>query len=271
MLGDLDRNGRLDIVLNGYWWACPSDPRMDSFQEFSFDPAFYTQPISGLNNSTKGALGDVDGDGRVDIVMVSAEGQKAHLAWYRSPEEPRTQSWERTIIEGDWGNMHQAQLADMDRDGDLDIVGGLSFGSKGIFIWFNERGGSEWSRQTLSSGYGLYYGVVGDIGGDGDMDIVGPSTYSFSSVPLLWENQSAALPIPVLHSIWIKRLEPGVIELEWDPIESADGNVVLERSAGGGDFEALKILAPEERRFVDETFGSGGPFLYRLRSVPSGN
>jgi hypothetical protein len=187
-LGDLDRDGRTDIILNGFWWAAPASPRTQAYTEYIIDPAFYTQPVSGLNNSTKSALGDIDGDGINDLVIVPAEGEKEYLAWYKGPQSPRTQPWTRRIIQSDWGNMHQVELGDIDRDGDLDIAGGLSFGDEGIFVWFNQGGGTSWQRQTVILTEGLYHGVLGDIGADGDLDIVGPTTYSSYSKPFLYEN-----------------------------------------------------------------------------------
>src|SRR5262249_28531381 len=85
MLADVDRDGRMDIVLNGFWWAGPANPRTDNYTEYVIDPTFYSMPATDLNNSTKAAFGDIDGDGIKDVVMVPCEGQKAYLAWYKCP------------------------------------------------------------------------------------------------------------------------------------------------------------------------------------------
>lgn len=190
-VADLDRDGRLDIVLNGFWWAAPADPRTGSFSEHSIDSAFHTLPEAGLNNSVKIGIGDIDRDGRDDVLFSVAEGAPVQLAWYRCPLDPRTQPWTKTVIEDNFTNGHQAELGDMDGDGDLDLVNGLSFGSAGVFVYRNGGNGSSWTKQTLTTGLGMYSGVIGDIGADGDLDIVGGDTYADAGRPRLYENLSA--------------------------------------------------------------------------------
>jgi hypothetical protein len=192
-VADLDRDGRLDIVLNGFWWAAPVDPRTGSFGEHSIDSAYHTLPESGLNNSVKIGVGDLDRDGRDDVLFSVAEGAPVQLAWFRCPLDPRTQPWTKTVIEDSFTNGHQAQLGDMDRDGDLDLVDGLSFGSAGVFVYRNGGNGSAWTKQTLTTSLGMYSGVIGDIGADGDLDIVGGDTYANAGRPWLYENTS--LPV----------------------------------------------------------------------------
>jgi len=187
-VADLDRDGRLDIVLNGFWWAAPADPRTGSFSEHPIDSAYHSLPVTGLNNSVKIGVGDLDRDGRDDVLYSVAEGDPVQLAWYRCPSDPRTQPWTKTVIESPFTNGHQAALGDMDGDGDLDLVNGLSFGSTGVFVYHNLGTGAAWQKQTLTTSIGMYSGVIGDIGADGDLDIVGGNTYSGSGRPWLHEN-----------------------------------------------------------------------------------
>lgn len=189
-LADLDRDGRIDIVLNGFWWAAPADPRTGTFAEYGIDGAYSALPETGLNNSVKIGVGDLDADGRRDVVFSVAEGAAVYLAWYRCPADPRSQPWTRTIIENAFTNGHQALVGDLDNDGDLDLVTGLAFGSSGVFVYRNEGNGASWTKQTLTTGLGLYSGVIGDIGADGDLDIVGADTYADRARPWLYENLS---------------------------------------------------------------------------------
>ena len=189
-VADLDADGRQDIVLNGFWWAGPSDWRRDEPRELVIDTTFYSQPRKGLNNSTKQAVADIDGDGRQDVVYSVAEGANAYLAWYRAPEDRRTQNWERHVIEDNWSGGHQVLLGDVDLDGDIDLVTGLSFGKTGVFLYRNQKKGAAFHKQVLSHDLGLYYGILADIGDDGDLDVVGPSTYSKTGSVYLFENLS---------------------------------------------------------------------------------
>jgi hypothetical protein len=114
------------------------------------------------------ALGDVNGDGRLDIVfgngrhtpqpnLVYVNGNRTDLFFLPRP----------------LGNSatYSVVLADLDRDGDLDLVEGNDYGFWNV-IWMND------GRGNLSSDY--YFGVddrtrelaVGDVTGDGFPDII---------------------------------------------------------------------------------------------------
>jgi len=72
VVGDIDQDGRDDIIGNGYILFSPtvgSDPRTDNWTEVTFDPAYSNAPTSGLNNSIKAAVADMDGDNKDDIIM----------------------------------------------------------------------------------------------------------------------------------------------------------------------------------------------------------
>lgn len=191
-VADLDRDGRLDILLNGFWWAAPANPRTESFSEHSIDSAYHSLPVTGLNNSVKIGVGDLDRDGRDDVLYSVAEGDAVQLAWFQCPADPRTQVWTKTIIEANFTNGHQAELGDMDGDGDLDLVNGLAFGSSGVFVYRNEGNGAAWTKQVLTTSVGMYSGVIADIGADGDLDIVGGDTYAGTGRPWLYENLSSS-------------------------------------------------------------------------------
>jgi hypothetical protein len=40
---DLDGDGDVDLVLNGFWLENPADPRKDDWKEHSIDRKWYTQ------------------------------------------------------------------------------------------------------------------------------------------------------------------------------------------------------------------------------------
>lgn len=180
-LADLDGNKRVDIIGNGFVLFAPLSPRTQTWTEKTIDSAYYSAAKTGLNNSAKADVADLNGDGRLDIVMSSAEGNAVYLAWYKSPSDPKTGSWGKYIIEKPQANNHQVQIADVDLDGDLDIVGGFSFGDRGVYWWENVNAtATTWERHLINSSNGCYSCKVADFDGDGDHDVAGPTKYAGS-------------------------------------------------------------------------------------------
>lgn len=178
-LADLDGNKRVDIIGNGFVLFAPLSPRTQAWTEKTIDSAYYNVTNTGLNNSAKANVADLNDDGRLDIVMSSAEGNAVYLAWYKSPADPKTGSWSKYIIEKPQSNNHQVQLADVDLDGDLDVVGGFSFGDKGVYWWENVNGvATTWERHLINSSNGCYSCKLADSDGDGDYDVAGPTKYA---------------------------------------------------------------------------------------------
>ncbi len=177
-VADLDNNGRDDIIGNGYILFAPLDARSGAWTEVIFDEAFFDESQSALNNSVKSEISDMDGDGKVDIIMSSAEGNAVHLAWYKNPMNAQTGVWQRHIIEQPQGKNHQVQIADIDLDGDPDVYGGFSFGDNGVFWWENVNGSAtSWQRHVITNGLGCYSCIAVDFDHDGDVDFAGPQKY----------------------------------------------------------------------------------------------
>ena len=183
---DLDLDNVADIVMNGYV-LFGDDPRKGLFEKIVFDENWMNKE-GNLSNSTKNGYADLNGDGRKDLLVTPAEGAEVYLAWYDLPENPRTGEWTRHIIEDHFTANHQALAHDFDMDGDVDVFVGLSFGKKGTYLWLNDGDGMSWTKKDIDPEYGMYYGVIGDLGNDGDMDIVGPNTYSREGNILILEN-----------------------------------------------------------------------------------
>lgn len=164
--GDINRDGRFDL-LTGTWWL-----RNEGDGTFT---KFVLNPTEGEPDRNR--LGDINGDGRLDAIVgfesINALGK---LAWYQQPEDP-TQTWQEHVIDKPIGPM-SLSVADMDGDGDLDVIVGEHNYAKPetavLWIYENLNGkGTDWKRHAVYTGDEHHDGaVVVDIDDDGDLDII---------------------------------------------------------------------------------------------------
>lgn len=190
--GDIDGDNEMEIVLSGVYWDNPGGWRSGNPVEYSVDPQF----TGSTYGKVKSAVGDIDLDGDNDIYMGSAEGADRYLAWYENTGRNADGSvaLTRRIIKNNFGKCHMVQLIDIDKDGDLDLATGRSFGQKGLLVFYNENKGQSWTEQNYDPDGEIYTGVVADLDGDSDFDVVGPSTFNRNLVRI-YKNLSPVGPV----------------------------------------------------------------------------
>ena len=182
-VGDINGDGRPDIVRPDAWYAGPVDPRKGSWQEHPLAVGSLTE--GKAEHTPQIWVYDVDADGRNDIVTSSAH---AHgIFWYEQGREGERISWRQHVIDKSWSQVHSITLADMDEDSDLDLFTGKRFfahnGSDpdahaplGIY-WYELRRDTSvrWRKHVISLGEHISPSLsipVVDLDGDGDLDIV---------------------------------------------------------------------------------------------------
>ncbi len=164
--GDIDRDGRVDLMLGTKW--------------LRFDGASWT-PHTLSNNPgmpDRNRLGDINRDGRLDVVVgYEAINVMGRLAWYEQPATATGLWTERVISDSVIGPM-SLDLADMDGDGDLDVIVGehnyANSAAARLMIFENLDGlGTSWRRHIVYTGDEHHDGAqVVDIDNDGDLDII---------------------------------------------------------------------------------------------------
>jgi hypothetical protein len=156
---DVDRDGWVDFVTGGAWYRNTGKPESEPFERILFD-----KDLAAVHDVV---LGDVDGDGRADVLTMS---DKNNLRWYRIADDPR-QPW----IRHDVGPSVHAGIGvgDLDGDGDLDVVRSN--------LWFEnaDGDGTGWlTRENIpfanpNPPYPLAtHCSVLDLDRDGDNDLV---------------------------------------------------------------------------------------------------
>lgn len=192
-IGDIDLDGDVDVVVNGRWFETPSDPRTGTFIGHNIDEKWYNQEDNWQRNATDVKVADVNGDGRLDVIISHSEKPDYPLSWY-SAENPKA-DWTEHVIDPNYGWCQTLDAGDVDLDGDIDILAGR-FERNGppkvgppqdVRIYYNNGDGAGWTMQRLpddpetddpnDEAGGMYDGQLVDLDNDGDLDAVGGRTY----------------------------------------------------------------------------------------------
>ena len=176
--GDVNGDGRTDILTPAGWWEAPEDPAGEGWVHHE-DFAQFEFPHLGFLY-----VRDINEDGRPDVVTSFAHGYG--LLWLeRTPEG----GWKKHVIDESWSQAHAVTLADLDGDGREDVVTGKRFhahngkdpgGREPLGLYWYERrvqagGKVVWKRHVIDygsrAGGGMQIAVT-DIDGDGDRDVI---------------------------------------------------------------------------------------------------
>ena len=121
---------------------------------------------------------DLDLDGDLDVIMAAGReltpGKSTHsVLWYENAGDPTQGPWPVHVIREPYENAFEADAADLDGDGDVDVVA-TGWGQPGRVAWF-ENGGDpkgEWTMHLLKDNWQRANQVlIADLDGDGDPDL----------------------------------------------------------------------------------------------------
>ncbi len=139
---------------------------------------------SGPQHIHTKTVGDLNGDGFVDLVV---GGKSGEIYWYEDRSQAGT--WTRHVVTsgslGSWST--DAECADLDRDGDLDLV--VSDKHNYVRIgWFENLGGGSAFTWHPIGGPWAHDIEVADFDLDGDVDIITRRQDGEGGVIELWRN-----------------------------------------------------------------------------------
>ncbi|QDS95323.1 FG-GAP repeat protein [Roseimaritima multifibrata] len=225
--GDLNNDGRTDVIGPNGWAEGPSDPRNG---RWTWHPEFQLAKDCGLPI----LVADVDQDGDNDLIW--GRGHNVGLYWteQRSPESEAwsfdesidadnsdLQAVHPSLLPGRWVThaidtsfscAHTLMLADIDQDGRDDLVVGKRFqGHDGrdpgendplTVRWYKMPTPETptWTSHIISSGGKCAIdldSVCTDLDGDGDVDILAPSRGGLHWI----ENLGSISPLPETTSV----------------------------------------------------------------------
>ncbi|MFC2117541.1 T9SS type A sorting domain-containing protein [Bacteroidota bacterium] len=159
-----------DIVASSWengtvcWWESSGDPT----QEWTKHTI-----VSGWSNAHASACGDLDNDGKVDVVGISVANNKISVFYN---DDMSTNSWDEQILTASYTGAHNATLGDINNDGNIDIIAGNFYSNKSVW-WKNSGERTSWTENVIANSNAFGNSTLCDINLDGQLDIIGSAWY----------------------------------------------------------------------------------------------
>ena len=184
-LADISGDGQLDIIAGAAWFENASG----EWRPHVFAPDWEHAHV-------KVEAGDINGNGRLDIVLTPAElaGEHYRISWFEAPAGDRTEPWtEHVIVEEVEAVVHALALADFNRNGALDIAYAEMHQGQDpdeVVVMLNRDNGAGWERLVIDT-EGSHDIIAADMTGNGALDIFG-ANHDGDSPVVIWKNRLAA-------------------------------------------------------------------------------
>ncbi|MDP8208233.1 MAG: FG-GAP-like repeat-containing protein [Candidatus Electryonea clarkiae] len=161
---DVDSDGDMDVLGASHigneitWWE--NDGEQD-FTEHTITRNFF--------GASSVYAEDMDGDGDMDVLGTAFLADENIVIWWENDGE---QDFTEHIIAENFEGSWSAYAADIDSDGDMDVLGSTYY--ENDIIWWENDGEQDFTEHTIADNFeGPYSVYATDMDDDGDIDILG--------------------------------------------------------------------------------------------------
>jgi|GEM_PF-553146 len=188
MIGDIDNDSDPDIIIAGIWFENTRDIMTGTWPAHTYTTA-WTEPDANAETA------DINRDGLLDIILTPSEkaAQQYRIAWYQAPADPTATDWTEHIVDNTTECvLHSLRVADIDKDGDLDLITAEMHQSSNpdeVRVYINEGTGglgTSWHKEVIATS-GSHFMRIGDFDRDGDIDLFG-ANWTGTRIVDLWRN-----------------------------------------------------------------------------------
>jgi hypothetical protein len=182
-LADVDADGDPDVVIDRVWLENTGDIAEGKWPVHEYGKN-WTHPHTFV------ATGDINKDGRLDIVLSPAERERqmSRISWFEAPKDPKKQAWVEHVVDSEVESVqHFVGVGDFNNDRRMDIVSAeMAQGQKKeVRVYLNAGRGTKWVKQVIAA-TASHSMRIADVDEDGLLDLYGANWRS--NVVELWRN-----------------------------------------------------------------------------------
>lgn len=281
-VSDLNGDGRADLIVSGGFFSCSfSGTGCGSLQWFEQGATGgWTRhnivPPDSARFYHRALVTDVNGDGVDDIVTVGETFDSALTVWFEGTTAPGAGRFLSTprVIGAGGGSL--PVMADVDADGDLDVVSPQYFNSGATALWFEKVAppsiavpAGTWTTHVFAGGIGKGFEVqlAPDLRGDGNdvwlLTNHQNENFDNTAPSALWELTPGATPFVPLAAT---QLSQGVLARPAKSTNLAPGLFGVGDVDGNGRSDVVMSGDGDDRLFTLLQDGSGVFTTYVLAS-----
>jgi len=235
---DVDGDGDMDVLSASY-----NDDKITWYENVGGSPSAFISHVIATDAISPEPVhaADLDGDGDLDVLSASSSDDR--ITWYEN-DGNSFPAFTGHVITSTADNVASVYAADLDGDGDLDVLSASYFDDK--IAWYENDGCSPpaFTSHVIAADAGGAVSVhAADVDGDGDLDVL---SASYLDDRITWyENDGASFPIFTSH----------VITTNADSARS----VYAADVDGDGDLDVLSASADDDKIAWYESDGSSPP------------